>query len=461
MSSWHANSLRKLVSFSESVLMFCAVLALIALSATLPAPAYGAEDGGRAFYVDSRVGSDEAPGTLQAPWKSLDKVEAHSFLPGDTVYFARGSQFTGGFVVRDSGESGRPITFTAYGEGTAPAFSNPTYEHLNGNAIQVAGSHIVIDGLFFETCPKSPIIEDIRTLGAIFIGVGADHNIVRNCEMTRTPVGIQVYGQYCLVTKNYIHDNDVSIRPHWGPMCVVVCTSNNEISYNRFENYSAPSNEYGHDGGAIEINDRAHPKENIRIHHNYSSGNQGFVEFVGRVKQEGFVFHHNVSDDFQSFLGFTGPCTDMRVENNTVIRVRSHTRPDSEDVVFWSYFDNEDIVFRNNIFVYDPDKVEAVYARGKFPRDHNLYYRTDNPELENQASRAAYNRYVLGGGAWLGEGGVIANPLFVDFENRDFRLRADSPAIDAGASLGYTKDFDDNPIASGSAPDMGAYEYQH
>ena len=29
----------------------------------------------------------------------------------------------------------------------------------------------------------------------------------------------------------------------------------------------------------------------------------------------------------------------------------THARPDSEDVVFWSYFENENIAFRNNVFV--------------------------------------------------------------------------------------------------------------
>jgi len=411
------------------------------------------------FYVASH-GDDENPGTKKLPWKTLAAVNDKEFAPGDTVYFARGSKFEGGFVVSSSGTRERPIIFTAYGEGHAPIFTNPRYSNLNGNAIRITGDYVVIDGLYFYNCPKSPVSEGIKTLGAVFIALGADHNVVRNCEMTKTPIGIQVYGQHCLVTRNYIHDNNVSIRPHWGPVCVFVNTSNNEVSYNRFENYSAPSNEYGHDGGAIEINDRDFPKENIHIHHNWSSRNQGFIEWVGRVKQDNFWIHHNVCDDYQSFLGFTGPCTNMRVENNTVIRVRAHDKPDSEDVVFWSYFDNENITFRNNIFVYDPSHIEAVFSRGKFPRDHNLYYRTDNPRVEDQASLAAYNRYVLGGGAWLGNGDKIGDPLFVDFEKRDLRLRADSPAVDAGIDLGYNLDFDGNPIPSGSAPDMGAYERQ-
>jgi hypothetical protein len=181
---------------------------------------------------------------------------------------------------------------------------------------------------------------------------------------------------------------------------------------------------------------------------------------VGRTVQEDFVIHHNVCEDFQSFIGFTGPCKNMRVENNTVIRILAHKTPDSEDVVLWSYFENTNLTFQNNIFYYDPSRVEQVFSRGVHPRDHNLYYRTDNPQVSDQASVAAFNRFTLGGGAWLGEGDKIGDPMFVDFENRDLRLRAGSPAIDAGVDLGYTLDFDNNPIPSGTAPDMGAYEYQ-
>jgi len=409
------------------------------------------------YYV-SQHGRDDNPGTEALPWRTLDKVSHHDFAPGDTIRFACGSRFTGGFIIKDSGSPGKPITFTSYGHGAMPMFHNPRYSNLNGNAIQVQGSYIKIDGLYFFNCPKSPVCEDIRTLGAIFLSKGADYNIVQNCEMTQTPIGIQTYGEHTLITKNFIHDNNVAIQPHWGPVCVFVNSSNNEISYNRFENYSAPSNEYGHDGGAIEINDRKFPKDNIKIHHNMSYRNQGFIEFVGRVKQNNMIIHHNVCEDYQSFVGFTGPCTNMRIENNTVIRVLAHERPDSEDVTFWFYYENTDLVFRNNIFVYDPACVEPVFSRGKFTRENNLYYRLDNPSPSDSANYSAFMRLVVGGGASLGKNDRIGDPMFVNFKNRDYRLRAQSPAVDAGADLGYTLDFDNNPIPRGAAPDMGAYE---
>ncbi len=68
------------------------------------------------FYVASH-GDDEDPGTKELPWKTLAAVNDRQFAPGDTVYFARGSRFEGGFVVSSSGTPEKPIVFTAYGEG--------------------------------------------------------------------------------------------------------------------------------------------------------------------------------------------------------------------------------------------------------------------------------------------------------------------------------------------------------
>jgi hypothetical protein len=281
--------------------------------------------------------------------------------------------------------------------------------------------------------------------------------------MTQTPIGITVYGAHNLITKNHIYDNNKPIQPHWGPMCVVICGSHNEISHNHFENYSAPSDEYGHDGGAIEINDRSLPKENIHIHRNLSLRNQGFLEFVGRVKQDNIRIHHNVSMDYQAFLGLTGPCTNLRVDHNTVVRILAHDEADSEDVIFWNYENhgaNTNIVFRNNIFVYDPARVEPMFSRGRFDSMHNLFYRLDHDSIPKQANQWAYQRKYLGGGLQVQRGDKIGDPLFRDMANGDFRLKPGSPAIDAGMKLGYKRDFAGNQVPIGDAPDMGAFEWQ-
>jgi hypothetical protein len=271
---------------------------------------------------------------------------------------------------------------------------------------------------------------------------------------------VTVYGQHNLVARNYIHDDNEPIQPHWGPIGVVICGSHIEVSHNRFLDYCAPSAEYGHDGGAIEINDRLLPKDDILIHHNLSLRNQGFIEFVGKVRQNNFRIHHNVCMDYQSFLGLTGPCTNIRAENNTVVRTLAHAEPDSEDVVFWRYENgNSNIVFRNNIFVYDPARCEPVFARGEVEHSHNLFFRTDEATIPKQANREAYERKYLGGGAFLRTGDKFGDPLFRDPTNADFHLKPGSPAISAGTNLYYKTDFDGRAIPTNRPPDMGAFEF--
>jgi hypothetical protein len=435
------------------------------------------------YYVDSRRGDDAGDGSPEHPWQTLKRVGEAVLQPGDAVLFKRGEHFLGGFQVHQSGVSNAPIIFRPYGEGAAPIFSNPDPAHLFGNAIRLNGSYLVVDGLAFETCPANPVAADVRTLGAIFLTTNANNDIIRRCEMTRTPIGITVYGQHNLITRNNIHDDNEPIKSHWGPMAVVVCSSHNEISYNRFVNYCAPSDVYGHDGGAIEINDRSLPKEDISIHHNLSLRNQGFIEWVGQLSkndprlqaggppidsfeggigpviQDHFFIHHNVSEDYQSFLGFTGPCSNIRVENNTVVRTLAHEQPDSEDVIFWSYHENTNISFVNNIFVWNGARVEPVFSRGQPYHRHNLFFRTDETNVPAGPSPQAYQRRYLGGGAELNLGDKIGDPQFRDPAHDDFRLRPQSPAIGAGADLHYVFDFEGHPIPDGKTPEIGAFEF--
>lgn len=455
---WPARSDRKPLHSSGPA--FVAGLSLALVSAVALGTNAGARPA-REFYVDSRTGSDASVGDERHPWRSLERVAEAVFVPGDTVCFVRGSEFEGGFEVRQSGVEGAPITFQAVGDGPRPRFTNPESRVLDGNAIRVDASHVVVEGLFFERCPANPVAAEVRRLGAVFLTTNADHCIVRDCDMTQTPIGISVYGEHTLITRNHIHDNERPIRPKWGPMCIVICGSHNEISHNRLENYAAPSEEFGHDGGAIEINDRSLPKRDIRIHHNISLRNQGFIEWVGGVVQDDFHIHHNVSMDYQQFLGLTGPCTNLRVEHNTVVRTLAHERADSEDVVFWNYGHrgaNAHIAFRNNIFVYDPERVEPMFSRGLFESSHNLYFRTDHDRIPPQANKAAYQRKYLGGGAHLGQGDRIGDPRFLDPARGEFGLRAGSPAVDAAVDLGHATDFHDHARVDGRAPDIGAIE---
>lgn len=68
------------------------------------------------------------------------------------------------------------------------------------------------------------------------------------------------------------------------------------------------------------------------------------------------------------------------------------------------------------------------------------------------------------GGGFLGTGNIEADPLFIDPEDGDFRLRLNSPCIDAGdATVPYMElgtDVGGAPRVVGGGVDMGAYENQ-
>ena len=411
------------------------------------------DSGGQAHnYYVSNSGDDAGDGSLNSPWASLNRINDQSLTPGDSVLFARGSRFEGAILVTGSGSEKQPITFGAYGDGPAPALTNQELSAQNGNIIQIRGSYIVVDGLQFHSGVAAVSDQGVnaRQIGAVYLVEGADHNVVKNCEMVDCPLGIQSYGQYNLLTGNYIHDcNRFLSDPNWGPIGIMVATSNHEISYNRIENILREGGTFGADGGAIELDNEDYPNRNVEIHHNWSIGNEGFVEIIGGDDITSNVrIHHNVSDDFQEFVFFWSG-TNCYVEYNTVLC----TRPQNSRVKVVFSFAKGGNYIRNNIFVVGGGTQvfagENVYGMDKYDEqifNNNLYWCADG-SVDDPI------------GLPPGDGDIVADPGFVDRANMDLHLTAGSGAIDAGRDTGYSIDFDGNARISGDAPDIGAYEF--
>lgn len=67
------------------------------------------------YFVNSLIGDDASAGTsIELPWKSLTNLEKGIFLPGDSILFAKGSSYGGGFIFTCSGTAEKPITFSYY-----------------------------------------------------------------------------------------------------------------------------------------------------------------------------------------------------------------------------------------------------------------------------------------------------------------------------------------------------------
>jgi len=75
----------------------------------------------RTLHVDCASGSDEREGSSPAAaWRTLGKVSATEFLPGDSILLARGTHCSGQLWPKGSGEEGKPIRVGAYGSGPLP-----------------------------------------------------------------------------------------------------------------------------------------------------------------------------------------------------------------------------------------------------------------------------------------------------------------------------------------------------
>jgi hypothetical protein len=415
---------------------------------------------GKGFYINSISGDDSNSGISRFnPWKTLSKAGTAILFPGDTLFFSRGSSFTGGLEITAQGLPGQPIVLTAYGSGYSPKFSNPDLSILNGNAIRLSGDYLVVDGLYFFDCAAAhgndTTYTDVWDVGAIRIMLGADHCTIRNCEFSNCPKGIQSTGEYALITHNYLHSANTRPLsfPGWGPIAIHMGNSHQEVSYNIIKDYYSVGGEFGGDGGALELDDGRNPKTDIYIHHNYSSSNMGFLEvswYADIAKAETYDLRvaYNVSDDYQDFVMLWAPTHNTYLENNTILRTK-HIKTAIWPTVFLCEFPGVNI--RNNIII--TDSLVSVFTNNKSGQNHtnNLYWATDGTMPYLGTAIHPSEKYNI-------------DPQFSEkrLNEQDFTLQETSPAVDHGMNLNgkYTLDFLGQPVPAGKGTDIGAFEFQ-
>ncbi|GHT29443.1 hypothetical protein AGMMS49574_06230 [Bacteroidia bacterium] len=83
----------------------------------------GAYSQSKTYFV-SPNGNDNANGlSIKNAWKSLDKVNQVTFLPGDNLLFETGGVWKGQLKPQGSGEEGKPITLSSYGVAAKPVIN--------------------------------------------------------------------------------------------------------------------------------------------------------------------------------------------------------------------------------------------------------------------------------------------------------------------------------------------------
>jgi hypothetical protein len=71
------------------------------------------------YYVSSDGNDANSGKSPEHPWKTLTKVNEHTFSPGDKIFFNRGDQWFGQLIPQSGSNSGH-ITYGAYGKGDKP-----------------------------------------------------------------------------------------------------------------------------------------------------------------------------------------------------------------------------------------------------------------------------------------------------------------------------------------------------
>ncbi|MFZ4116045.1 MAG: hypothetical protein ACOYK6_04895 [Chthoniobacterales bacterium] len=124
--------------------------------------------GHAANYYVSVSGNDSNPGTIQLPWRSVDKVNATSLYPGDSVYFHGGETFLGSLLLTQSGSDQQPIVIGSYGGAQAILESHDqnTIYGYNTGGFQIENLILINSGtqgsgvmFFTDDAPGKNILE--------------------------------------------------------------------------------------------------------------------------------------------------------------------------------------------------------------------------------------------------------------------------------------------------------------
>jgi parallel beta-helix repeat protein len=403
-------------------------------------------------------------------------------VAGDLVYLRAGTYapFT---LSGRSGTEARPIVFAGYpGDASRPVIDGAevatwvvnlnnvhdvvvrNLEVIRGRAPGQNGGGILVNGSYRVTVEDNVLHDNsaygVRSVQSTYIAI-RDNDIYGNAA----GIEIRYQGEGTQVLDNLVHDQDrmmtntVGGNDDTGAQAIIFVRSTGTVlaKGNRMWQNRAQSYDYGHDGGAFEI----YSASNVTMTDNvmwdndttFESGTDSGVECANNVFARNIAYDDNPNT---LSLGMILRCArDMVIAHNTF-----------QNLDYWVFDINtnstsysgkiDGVRILNNVTSMNNGKIYAFGAGiplATMTIDHNLDY---NPG-RYIASVSGYGNATTTAQltSWTGKqaNGVNAAPGFVDGGAFDFRLMANSPALDRGTvvpawSAGY----------AGAAPDMGRYE---
>jgi hypothetical protein len=415
------------------------------------------------YYVSAVNGSDTNNGLTESqPFKTIQAASDVS-KPGDTIYIMNGvyGQTSGEGVVniKRSGLPNAYITYKAF-PGHKPVLKvKDAWNHIRvtgaayikiedliieGNQDDItheqalAVYNYMVDALEKGTAIDWAYIGTTNTNG-ISIASNSDNNAkshhieVRNLDISKCPGGGigSSYADYLIFENNKVYDNC-----KWGIYGGSGISMYNQYNYDystETKNFIRNNLSYNNvhlipwfvvkamsDGNGIIIDD------------NKNTQREGAIPYVGRTLIENNITYGNGGSGIHSFSS-----ANVDIINNT--SYMNNVTPELNwGEIYASASDNVNI--KNNILYGRGKKLNETYGNKNVVYDYNIYF-NGTPSVQ-------------------GENDIIADPGFIDKDNYNFKLRADSPAIDRGTSdQAPAKDYAGTIRPQGNAIDIGAYEY--
>ncbi|MGY2047788.1 hypothetical protein [Methylobacterium sp. JK268] len=342
---------------------------------------------------------------------------AKPYPPGTRLVVPKGTVIEGPVVMAAAGTAERPVTVTGGGRITGgPA--------LYTDALTV-GSHTVVDGITISDTNRYGVSAPKGTVGVT----------VRGVEIARVGIGIGLMGSRGRVTGSFIHDlsmvkvtpRSVSPDDDYGANGILLSGDGHEIDHNRFVANAAPSDDYGEDGGCIELFGAVSA---ARIHHNWCEDSVGFMEAGGArgdaIQDVDIAFNVALNLHDKPFFNphngggaYAATFRSVRLRRNTIVATAAGPKAMG---VFYLDADPAPDAFRVEDNVVALNAGDSVFKRPGGYYSGNVYW------LRDKATHL-FNNWSM----TLGPGDAFADPGFVDPDRKNFRLRAGSPAAGKGA----------------------------
>ncbi len=223
-------------------------------------------------HIDCQSGNDAQDGSPAAPWRTPQSLTDRSLTAGTHVLLRRGCSWDG--PVRVTGDR---ITLAAYGTGTPPTVTANGADRLTP-VLTIASAGGTVSDL---------VVADGAGAGVQLAGERAT---VTRTEITGTAFGVQFAAPDGVANEVHVHDLHMDINTPGGDddsgaVGFDVRAPRATVQNSHAANCRAPSYDYGHDGGFVEVWKKG---DGLRVLNNTAVNVNGFLEAGGEGGADSF-----------------------------------------------------------------------------------------------------------------------------------------------------------------------------